>query len=229
VMAADLQEPPELILRFREALREDGCDVVIGTRDGRADPFGKRLSSSIFWSVYRRFIQRSMPEGGIDVFGCNRAFRDRLLELRELNTTLVGLIVWMGFRRAAVPYARRERRHGKSAWSFRRRVRYLLDSCFAFSDLPIRLVSVCGALGLAISIVLGLTLIVLKLSGRIDVPGYTATVVTVMFFGGLNAMGIGLIGEYVWRTFENTKGRPSYFVARHVEFSPGAVTTHERT
>jgi glycosyltransferase involved in cell wall biosynthesis len=218
VMAADLQEPPELILQFRDLLRQGEHDVVVGTRQGRDDPFGKRLASAIFWKLYRRFVQRQMPPGGIDVFACNRPFRDQLLELHESNTTLVGLILWMGFRRAEIPYARRARRHGKSAWSFWRRFRYLLDSTFAFSDLPIRVLSFAGAMGMSLSIILMLIVLISKLTHKIEVPGYTATVLTVMFFGGLNALGLGLIGEYVWRTFQNTKGRPSYIVAQRKQF-----------
>ena len=82
--------------------------MVVGTRRGRDDPFGKRLSSAIFWGLYRRFVQRQMPPGGIDVFACNKIFRDQLLELQESNTTLVGLILWMGLRCAEIPYDRRD-------------------------------------------------------------------------------------------------------------------------
>ncbi len=215
---AAIQEPPELILQFRDLLRQGQHDVVVGTRQGRDDPFGKRLASAIFWRLYRRFVQRQMPPGGIDVFACNRAFRDQLLALQESNTTLVGLILWMGFRRAEIPYARRARRHGKSAWSFWRRFRYLLDSTFAFSDLPIRVLSFAGAMGMSLSVILMGVVLISKLTHKIEVPGYTATVLTVMFFGGLNALGLGLIGEYVWRTFQNTKGRPSYIVAQRKQF-----------
>lgn len=234
VLAADLQEPPELALEFRRILLADEADIVVGTRTGRADPLGQRLASRAFWWFYRSLVQREIPRGGVDVFACNRAFRDRLLALRERNTTLVGLIFWLGFRRAEVAYARRPRRHGASAWSFRRRLRYLLDSTFAFSDLPMRLLSLVGISGMLLSV--GLTVVVLaaKAAGSIEVPGYAATVLTVMFFGGLNSLGLGLLGEYVWRTFENTKGRPSYIVARQWGFAaspaecPPREDLHER-
>ena len=133
VMAADLQEPPELILNFREHLLADEYDIVVGTRAARSDPLGQRMASAIFWGLYRFLVQREIPHGGVDVFACNRIVRDHLLRLHESNTTLVGLLFWLGFRRGEVAYARRPRRHGRSAWSFWRRVRYLLDSTFAFS------------------------------------------------------------------------------------------------
>jgi glycosyltransferase involved in cell wall biosynthesis len=218
VMAADLQEPPELILEFRKRLQSGTCDVVVGTRTGRGDPLSSRLFSSLFWFVYRTIAQREVPRGGVDVFGCTDRFRDHLVALNESNSTLVGLIFWLGFRRQEVEYSRRPRRHGRSAWSFSRKLRYLLDSTFAFSDVPIRLLSGVGLLGMGLAVVLGLVVLWSKISGAIQVPGYTATVLTVMFFGGLNSLGLGLIGEYVWRAFENTKRRPNGIVDVHEEF-----------
>jgi glycosyltransferase involved in cell wall biosynthesis len=218
VMAADLQEPPELLLEFRERLLAGSCDVVVGTRTGRGDPLVARMASAAFWWLYRRLVQSEVPPGGVDVFGCNAVFREHLLALHERNTTLVGLVFWLGFRRAEVSYVRRARRHGRSAWSLRRRIRYLLDSGFAFSDLPVRLMTLAGFLGMALSVVLAAVVFFARLRGDIQVPGYTATVLAVMFFGGLNSLGIGILGEYIWRTFENSKGRPTYVVAARHEF-----------
>jgi glycosyltransferase involved in cell wall biosynthesis len=219
VMAADLQEPPELILEFRDKLLSEHHDVVVGRRVGRDDPALARLGSAVFWWLYRALVQPEMPPGGIDVFACSRHFRDHLLSLRERNSTLVGLVFWLGFSRGEVAYRRAVRVHGSSAWSFGKRIRYLLDSSFAFSDLPIRLLSVVGAGGMLAAIALAGVVVVARITGGIPVPGYAATVLTVMFFGGLNAFGLGLLGEYVWRTFENSKNRPGYLVATREEFA----------
>lgn len=217
VMAADLQEPPELILDFRRLLLSGEYDVVVGIRTARADAWSQRLASGIFWRAYRWFVQREIPPGGVDVFACTRELRDHLLSLRESNSTLVGLLFWLGFRRGEVRYERRARGHGRSAWSFARRLRYLLDSAFAFTDLPLRVLSIAGFTGVVFSIVLASVVFVADLAGR-EVPGYASTILTVMFFGALNSLGLGIIGEYLWRTFENTKGRPTYIVARHERF-----------
>lgn len=219
IMAADLQEPPSFIVELREKLETGQYDVVVGTRAGRADPLLSRVFSSIFWKLYRVLVQRDIPSGGVDVFGCNREFKEHLLALSERNTTLVGLIFWLGFRRGEVRYFRRPRQHGRSAWSFWRKVRYLLDSTFAFSDLPVRLLSLVGLLGIAISVIYASIVVFAKWTGRVPVPGYSAMVLLIMFFGGLNSLGLGLIGEYVWRTFENTKGRPTYIIAKRHEFA----------
>lgn len=218
VMAADCQEPPELILEFREKLLSGECDVVVGSRSGRADPWAIRVSSGIFWGLYRLLVQNEVPRGGVDVFACSRSFRDHLLELRESNSTLVGLLFWLGFRRAEVEYCRRPRRHGKGAWSLHRKVRYLLDSAFAFTDLPIRLLSLAGICGILVSVVIGSVVLTAKIFGAIPIPGYTATILVVMFFGGLNSLGLGILGEYMWRAFENTKSRPGYVVEWKLEY-----------
>ena len=219
VMAADLQEPPELVLSFFRALASEPVDLVLGTRSGRADPPLSRLASGIFWWIYRRVIEPQMPPGGVDVFGCNRAFRDRLLSLPESNSSLVGLLFWLGYRRKLIAYARQPRLSGKSGWTLKKKVKYLFDSLFAFSDLPIRLLAFFGALGLVTSGVLSIVVLIAKLLGQVAVPGYAATVLILTFFSGLNSFGLGVIGSYVWRTFENTKGRPLAIVLTAEEFA----------
>jgi glycosyltransferase involved in cell wall biosynthesis len=219
VMAADLQDPPELVRGFFEVLDRDGADVVIGERTGRGDPWTARIASDLFWRAYRRLVEAQIPVGGVDLFGCNRRFRDNLVALDELNSSLVGLVYWLGFRRASVPYVRRPRPYGKSAWSWRRKLRYLADSVFSFTDLPIRLALGAGLLGLVVSVVMGIAVVVARLAGGIDVPGYAATMLVIVFFGALNMVGLGILGSYTWRAFENTKRRPGYVIASQARFA----------
>jgi glycosyltransferase involved in cell wall biosynthesis len=209
VMAADLQEPPDLVAEFFRTLSQEPVDVAIGVRAGRGDPFATRASSGLFWGLYRRLVQPDMPPGGVDVFACNRAFRDELLALGEANSSLVGLVLWLGFRRKLIPYRRAERRHGRSAWTVRKKLRYLADSVFAFTDLPIRLLIGLGGLGAASAALVGAAVLIAKLAGWTQVPGYTATVLAIVFFAGLNSLGLGIVGSYVWRAYENTKLRPT--------------------
>jgi glycosyltransferase involved in cell wall biosynthesis len=208
VMAADLQEPPELIDELFRALNEEEIDVVIATRLYRGDPFLSRLFSSAFWFIYRKLVLPEMPPGGADLFACSKRVRDVLCSLAELRTSLVGLIFWVGFRRKFVPYRRLPRRHGRSAWGFRRKLHYMLDSIYSFTSLPIELLTVTGAIGIAAS--LGISSVVLGawLMGLINVPGYAPVILSIVFFGALNLFGSGIVGSYVFRTYENTKGRP---------------------
>lgn len=220
VMAADLQEPPELALAFFRSLAADEADVVIGTRDARNDPLASRLSSGLFWALYKKFVMPDMPEGGVDMFGCNRQFRNELLQLDETHSSLIGLLFWLGFRRKTISYERRARQHGVSAWTLRKKINYLMDSVFAFSDLPVKLLISLGAIGVAASGLFGLLIILFKASGLVNVPGYAATITTILFFGALNTAGIGILGAYIWRAYANTQGRPLAVVMRAESFSP---------
>jgi len=212
VLAADLQDPPEVAARFFGALSAGDVDVVVGTREARADPWPSRLAAALFWGLYRRIIQPQIPRGGVDLFGCNRAFRDRLVKLDEANTSLIGLLFWLGFRRKTISYVRRVRAHGGSAWTLRRKLKYLSDSVFAFSDLPVRLLFYAGIGGLLASFLFGLLVLIGRATGAIELPGYSATVLTILFFGALNTFGLGITGSYAWRAYENTKRRPGYVV-----------------
>lgn len=217
VMAADLQEPPELLITFFKALDADECDVAIGTRNGRQDPFLSRMTANLFWGLYRRLIIPDMPPGGVDVFGCNQQFRDQLLQLEESRSSLIALIFWLGFRRKLVNYERQKRQNGKSAWTFRKKLDYMMDSIFAFTDYPIRLLIRTGAVGTLFALGLGALIFAARIMGMIVVPGYAAIILTVLLLGALNMFGLGLIGTYAWRGYENSKQRPLAVVAlKHI-------------
>lgn len=208
VMAADLQEPPSLMQDFFNVLATKPLDVAFGRRTGRADPWPSRMASAVFWSIYRRLIQPDVPEGGVDVFAVTAAFRDRLAALGESNSSLLGLLFWLGGRREFVDYQRQVRQHGKSAWSFRKKLTYLLDSVFAFSDLPVRTLIALGLVGMGVAALLGLVVLVARVAGMYVVPGYAGSMLAILFFGALNTFGIGIVGNYAWRAYENTKNRP---------------------
>ncbi len=218
MMAADLQEPASLVVSMYSALSSDTCDVAIGTRESRADPLLSRIFSAIFWAAYRRFVQRDMPSGGVDMFACNQRFRDQLIALPESNSSLVGLMLWMGFRRVYIPYSRAKREKGRSAWTFSKKLRYVSNSIFAFSDLPIQALMLFGTVGILAAGVLAALVIGARLTGLIDVPGYSATVLVILFFAALNSLGLGLIGSYTWRALENTKRRPLSIVMRETSY-----------
>jgi glycosyltransferase involved in cell wall biosynthesis len=214
MMAADLQEPPSLVLQMHQVLLAGQTDVVIATRQTRQDPLLSRASAGLFWWLYRRCVVPEMPPGGVDIFACNKVFRDHLLMMQESHSSLVAQLFWLGFRRTSVSYSRLAREHGVSAWTLRKKVRYFMDSVFAFTDLPIALLTYLGAITTAGSGCLALCVAVCRLLGLIVVPGYSALLLAIIFFGSLNVFGLGLVGSYAWRAFENTKARPLHVVLR---------------
>lgn len=224
VMSADLQEPSDLILDMDSALHEEEIDVVVGVRDVRLDPIISRIAARIFWGLYRRYVVPGIPPGGVDVFGCNRQFRDTLLKLDERHSSLIAQIFWLGFRLKLISYVRKARQHGKSAWSLRNKINYMMDSIFSFTDLPIRLVISIGGSGSLLAGLLGIVVLTAKLFHIIAVPGYTITMLAITFIGSLNLLGLGIVGSYAWRTYENTKGRPLAVVLKSESFGVERIT-----
>jgi len=186
VMAADLQEAPELAIKILQILQRDEEDVVMGARDSRHDPFLSNLSSRCFWWLHKRLVMPELPEGGVDIFGCNDAVRRELVALEEAHSALIGQIYWLGFRGRTILYHRKKRETGQNAWTFRRKLAYLLDSLFAFSALPLRLLPGIGVTGVVVAVLLSLLTLILKLQSDFPVPDYAATVLAIMFFGSLN-------------------------------------------
>ncbi len=138
----------------------------------------------------------------------HREARDALLSLRESNSSLVGLLIWLGYPRAEVPYDRAPRMEGRSGWTLRKKVRYLLDSVYSFTDLPINLLLFVGVTGTLLSSAGGLVVFLTWAFVGIRVAGYTPIMLTLLVMGSLTLSGLGVVGSYVWRTYENSKGRP---------------------
>lgn len=208
VISADLQEPLDLLRQFLGALLDGGSDIVVGQRENRDDPGLSRFSSGLFWKLYRACIMPDIPPGGADLFGGTRRIRDHLLQMEECHGSLVGQVFWLGFRRTFIGYRREARPYGRSGWTFGRKLTYMIDSVFAFTDLPIRILTIVGAIGVMFATCFGITVAVMRWLGDIMVPGYAALAVLITFFGGANLLGLGVVGAYAWRAYENSKHRP---------------------
>ena len=227
-LSADLQEPLSLVAEFHRIMAAGEADVVFGHRTGRTDALASSLMSDLFWRLYRRFVVPDMPKGGVDMFGCTRNVRDVFSGMKEVNTNLIALLLWLGFRRAFVPYQRQPRREGRSAWTLARKVRYALDSVFAFTDLPIRALLVMGSAGTAIAVLAGVTVFIGWATGHVPVLGYTPLMLVITFFGGLTALGLGITGQYLWLTLQNSRGRPTFVVRESRSFDATAAGAQPR-
>lgn len=219
VMAADLQEPLELVEEFFTHLSTGQWDVAVGTRISRQDPGASKIMSRGYWRAYRRFVQPAMPAGGVDVFACTSDVAVLLLSLRESNSSLIGLLYWLGYRRIEIPYHRVARTHGKSAWSVRKKAAYMFDSVFSFTNIPITVILTVGVVGSLASAGYAIFTFFAWAAGGIEVPGFTALMIVLLFSTSAILAGLGIVGTYVWRTFENTKQRPSSVVMETKVFS----------
>lgn len=217
-MAADLQEPIDLLCQFYAELSSGRYDVAVGTRASREDPGLSKAMSGVYWRLYRRMVLPQMPPGGVDIFACTAQVATKFGELVESNSSLVGLLYWLGYRRVEIPYDRVARQHGTSAWSFRKKVTYLLDSVFSFTSLPISLILLLGAAGTALALGSAAVVFVAWLLGAISIPGYTATMLVLLLSTGSILFALGIVGTYVWRAYENTKNRPIAVVMQQERF-----------
>ena len=214
VIAADLQEPPELLKSFFNKLRDGSCDIVIGRRTSRHDAAISSFMARIYWRFYTKVINRDIPNGGVDVFACKDSVAKQLSGLSEGNTSLIGLLFWVGFRRDFVDYARLARPYGQSSWTIKKKFKYLADSIFAFTDLPIVVLQIIGILGIVISTILGIIVLVGSISGSISAPGYTTLMIVILASTSGILLGLGVVGSYAWRAYENGKNRPNAIIMK---------------
>jgi hypothetical protein len=184
----------------------------------RKDPLGKKLLSNIFWGTYRRFVIPDIPAGGVDIFACNIKVKNSILEIEERNSSLVAQLFWVGYARAYIPYERKEREVGESAWSFKKRISYMLDSVFSYTDLPIILLLILGIVGLLLSFLYVFIIGVAYSFGLISQPGFASQSILIAIFGSASLLGQGILGCYLWRVLENSKKRPLYFIDKKKEY-----------
>jgi len=218
VMAADLQESPDLLFAFYSALSHGAAEIAIGRRLSRNDPKFSKLLSKIYWSFYRRTINAEIPVGGVDIFACTKKAKDQIVAMNESSSSLIGLLYWVGFARTYVDYNRVERPYGKSAWTFRKKFRYFSDSVFAFSHAPIVILQSTGIFGISFSLLVGGITFFGALTNRISSPGYPSLLIALMFSTSSILLGLGIVGDYAWRAFENTKMRPLSIVESEIKF-----------
>jgi glycosyltransferase involved in cell wall biosynthesis len=213
-MDADLQDPPEVIPEFVTAWR-GGAEVVRATRRSRAETGLRRVGFDLFHALFRRLSDFPI-EPNTGTFGLlGRDALQAYLQLPERHRFFPGLRSWIGFSSAAVYYDRQERAAGQPQQTFRRLVRYALDGVFSFSHLPLRLLTYTGVFVALVGFAIGLFFIVRRLLGvEIAFTGFTTLTTLVLFLGGIQLIGIGVLGEYLGRMYDEVKQRPLFVVKR---------------
>lgn len=211
VKAADLQEPTEMILDMYRKWRE-GCNVVLAVREGREESRAKELFADLYYAMTRKFALPNMPKKGFDVFLVDRRVIGVLGSMNEPNSALDGQLLWAGFTTGTVTYVRRERKIGKSRWTLRKKLRLVADTLFSFSTLPIACITGLGAVSVIISVLWALNALVSKLRGEINVTGWTMMFIFQLLSFGVIMLTLGLLGAYLWRTFDASRRRPPYLI-----------------
>lgn len=218
-LASDLQDPPEVIPALVGRWRE-GAQIVWAVRAGRE---GESLStvgfSRLYYWIMREVVgMKSMPPTGADFFLADRVVIDAFCRFRETNTSLFALLSWMGYRQAFLPYVKQSRLHGRSNWTFAKKVKLVLDSVTSFTYLPIRVMSYAGVSIALLGFLYALTVVRDALMGQ-PAQGWASLMVVVLVLGGTQMLMMGVLGEYLWRTFDESRRRPAYLI--EAETAPG--------
>lgn len=214
-ISADLQDPPELILQMLERWRA-GYRLVLASRTQRDDPWLTRFTSRIYWRLFREYAVANMPENGCDYCLLDRQVIESLRDTHEPSGG-VATLVWTGFEPALIEYERRarEKKHGRSGWTFGMRVKYMIDSFVSFSHMPVRAASMLGMCLAVIGVSYAAVLLYAHIVGDANTePGYASLMVVLLVVSGVQLIMTGIFGEYLIRTLEAARRRPSYIVDR---------------
>ena len=215
IMAADMQDPPEVIPELLKKWQA-GDQVIWAVRAEREGRNSQGFSSLYYWIMRRIVGLRQMPSTGADFFLIDRRVIDAFNQLNENNVSIFALITWMGFRQSEVSYDKQARLHGSSGWSLEKKLKLVVDSVTAFTYLPIRLMSYVG-FGIALlGFIYAMIVIINALLGR-PPEGWSSIMVVVLVVGGIQMVMMGVLGEYLWRALDEARGRPRYIIEAETE------------
>lgn len=220
IIAADLQDPPELIPRLFSHWKK-GVKLVIANRSDREEGFFKKLFASFYHKMMKRYALKNIPVNGFDVVLFDKQLQHEVVKISEKNSSQTYLFAWLQFDYVTISYTRLKREIGKSRWTFSKKVKLFIDAFVSFSFFPIRLITVLG-IGLGIiSFVYGIAIVIARLSGYIEVKGWAALMAVILLLSSFQMIALGIIGEYVWRTLDASRNRPNFVVDEAVGMKPG--------
>jgi glycosyltransferase involved in cell wall biosynthesis len=209
---ADLQDPPELILELIKQWK-NGAEVVLARRaDRSSDAFLKQKTAAFFYRIHNSLSSIKIPDNVGDFRLMDRIAVDALKRLPERQRFMKGLFTWVGYRTVTVEYTRNPRAAGTTKFSGWKLWNFAVEGITSFSTIPLRIWTYIGGVGALLTIIYGLFIILRTLILGIDLPGYASILVTILFFGSLQLIGIGVLGEYLGRIYMENKQRPIYLV-----------------
>jgi polyisoprenyl-phosphate glycosyltransferase len=229
VLAADLQDPPELVPAMLDQWR-NGSQIVWAVRESRmgVTSFDRFLSR-----VFHRIMANIMPGGeieheGVDFFLIDRVVANALRDHRETNISVFALLQWMGFRQSKTYYTKQARERGRSSWSLRKKLKLFVDSIVSFSFLPIRAMSLIGVMVAMAGFTYALFVIANSFDGKAP-SGWSSMIVVTLILGGVQIIMLGVLGEYLWRNLSEARERPRYLIEDTVGFGQGRAGEQARS
>lgn len=212
VMDGDLQDPPDAIPLLYEK-RKAGFDLIYSTRVDRQDPLLKRINSRLFWGTMNKVSGLQMPPTQMMLRMLSRRFVDAIIQMRETQRFVHGMMAWAGFRVTTVDVQHRARHAGRTHYNFMRQLRLAVYAITSFSATPLRLASILGLVTSLASFGVGVALIIARFAYGYPVEGWASIVTSMYFLGGIQLLVLGIIGEYLGKTYKEVQRRPLYFVS----------------
>jgi glycosyltransferase involved in cell wall biosynthesis len=209
-MSADLQEPVSLIEEMINKWKA-GNEIVICHRIDREDSFIANNASKVFYKLMK-YVNPKMPKGGFDFILMDKKVIDGLNQIDERNRFLQGDILWMGFNVAFIPYNRLKRTIGKSQWTLSKKLKYFIDGLLNTSYIPIRMMSLLGIIISFLGFIYAVVIAYNRFINNTPFDGWAPIMILILIIGGLIMLMLGIIGEYVWRTYDETRKRPLYII-----------------
>jgi glycosyltransferase involved in cell wall biosynthesis len=213
MIAADLQDPPDLFIEMQEAWRQ-GNKAVFAVRADRAETGFNRWAAKTYYALMRRWALAGYPRGGFDYFLIDRQVVEEVVKIGEKNTNLMSLVFWLGFPAKLIPYVRGERKCGRSRWTLAKKVKLFVDSFAAFSYAPVRAMSLLGVVVSLGAFAYAAFVVVYSLFHGMPVAGFSTLASLVALLSGLQMLMLGILGEYLWRTLDETRRRPPFVIDR---------------
>jgi len=212
LLSADLQDPVELIPGMTEEWQK-GAEVVIAHRVNREDTWTSRLTSRMFYGIVRLSYPQ-IPSGGFDYTLLDRTVVDAFNDIEVRNRFFQGDLLWFGYRTTFIPYTRQRRTIGRSQYTFSKKLKNSIDAILDSSYLPIRFISAAGVVTALVGFLYALDIIYARWQHQIPVEGWAPIMILLLVIGGVIMVMLGIIGEYVWRIYDEVRGKPNYVIRR---------------
>ncbi len=211
-IGADLQDPPEAINQMLAYHHTQDTPIVACYREQRDESFFRKITSKIFYFLMKKLCFSQMPYGGFDVCLISEGVRDIIITDNDTNPFWQGQLLWTGFEVKFIPTSRHRREIGKSKWTFTKKIKYLIDGIMGYSYTPIRFMTLLGLLVSTIGFFYAIVIICLRIFGQISIVGWAPLMIVTLVLSGIQMMMLGIVGEYLWRTLDQTRLRRSFIV-----------------
>lgn len=217
VIDADLQDPPELLVDMYSLMLQGQHDVVYGKRAVReGETWFKKASAALFYRILSKMCDIEIPQDTGDFRLMSRKVVDCFKQLRERHRFVRGMVPWLGFSQAPLEYARHKRFAGETKYPLRKMLAFAINAILSFSNKPLTIATRLGFASIIAAFMGAFGMLLLKAFTNTPVPGLASIIITIAFFSGIQLFVIGLVGEYVARIFEESKGRPLYIVDKKI-------------